>query len=229
MGDKVTFQITMNNLVKSGDQTINEIMQVLGANNPNKANVVRDADGILVRVDVRLPTAASEVARAAIDANSGVATTTPPMPDPLSIGATGLDPTDGISLATEFLGPSTFIEVWETDLLGVEVHPIVGRLLGDGESNTYQDGTGGGQALYTIIRFRIDFGSADDISIPPGELTIHPRYLDAIPILNSATISVPKEESYKDYFVDADGKLYLAYSEETGSREWALAVYYGSV
>jgi hypothetical protein len=202
----VKFEVTMDNLLKSGDQALSEIMTALDSDNPNAANVVRDAGGKLVRVEVNLPESASERARAAINGNAGVAVHSVALPDPYFVysvtlmekgGGTPLDVSDYITM---YAAPAL-------DAGGLGSALPLGKLEQDDTHTVIGANTIGGPGSF----FRI----TNTIS-PTANMTIGAGfYLDitADAVVTRFTLAQTHDivgAGFMDFWMAADGKSYVA-------------------
>ena len=230
-------------LVKPGQVTRDEIIADLQAQGipVQAANPFFDpVTGELLQVDVSLPEASAAQAKSAIDANSGVAATTPALPDPLFI----FDLTD-INLATVDLAVSSGVvlqqitvnaKVAGTNALGARTQ--LGAIRDTGAGDVFVNGPNNtlGRLETLLFFFNTDNGGPAALSYPANDVSLDfvagsqiLGYLAALDIGIAAAGALTR-----GYYPDANGKLYEGYREESGAgilinRTYAEAVAAGAV
>ena len=210
----VKFKIAMDNRIRPGQDTRNQILAALQAQgiDVQAATPVYDpVTGKLIETYVSLPDTASAQAQAAIDANPGVAVATPPIPEPLYIydltditltGVTGMK--DGAAA----VGPDWMI-VNHADLELMQERPA-GHVVG--AAATYGDGTS--SALPGSLLYVQNYPQASDADIVIPDTGIELAYDGNTLDLTHTQITVGQSSAgvyfpaVHAFWIDIAGKLY---------------------
>lgn len=203
----VKFELNLDNRVKPGQQTIDEIITTLQAagENPNAAEPIFDPiTGKLIAVGISLPDTASAAAKAAIDANAGVATSTPALPDPLF-----LTDLTAIALATLTLAGSEQITAFAVED-AFSNFTVLGVL---GASNVYTDLSANSSGRpFGVVQIS-DVGGAG-YTVPVNDITLTDTVVGAKILANAAAIVIPApaaaQRNADTYYIDNALKMYLA-------------------
>lgn len=217
----VKFQIGMDNRIKPGQTTRNEIIAALQAQGiaVSAADPVFDPiTGELVRVDVNLPDTASQQAVDAIAANPGVAVTTPPIPEPLFV----YDLTD-IAL-TNVTGMKDGAAGEQSDMMVVAFgrpDGVGGTVYGGvirGAGAVYADGLENTDGLSATILQVVNHLNASDADIVVPDAGIQLAIDGGTKDLTHSPITVGQGTapfvSTHHFWIDSTGKLY--YRERFG-------------
>ncbi len=204
--------IPLDNSVNDGDAIKSELVAAVNAaagDNPGVPTHVRDANGKLIKLVMDFPATASAAALAAINANSGVATTVVELPD--LVTGTDLDdgtPNDGIVFTGTFPSTSASMVVDAPDF----GNTILGAI---SEGGTYNDGI----TLPSAQTLRLNittFHPTTSVVIANGDLVINFESGGGTPnpwtcsLTNTVTIPprVTPGTNSAWFWIDVDGKMY---------------------
>jgi hypothetical protein len=231
-----TMIIGMNRLEKPGQQTREEVLTALRAQGiPVTATsaVFDPLTGQLIQATISFPDTANAAATAAVNANTGVATTTAALPPTLLM----LDLT-GVSAPPLSFDPprASQITIWYAaapDTYAEAGGSLAGTLYGTASGNTYFDefpNNNGGVNSATLI-FMFNNGTSA-YEITDGSLTFEHSGGMSVSVDLSATVSIAATEG-KYFYIGADGKMYLAVHITSAgyiiSRTYAQAVEAGAL
>lgn len=225
----VKFELGLDNRIKPGEQTLNELIATLQGqgHNPLAANVIRDPiSGKLISVEVNLPDTAAADATNAINANAGVATATPPLPAGL-----GVFDLENISATALNMLPITATVQQNIQCLaakGSAPGVFAGQLLGEyqdvGSGDVYVDRNTNTsfEPHTTILMIYKDATVPSSLTIAPSDLVLTFDGSQTVTVANASPIvlkaTVAGVFSQLRFYVDITGKAYLAFHTEGGVR-----------
>lgn len=205
--------ITFNNLLLSGDQSLTDLTNSISADAglpPSAANIIRDVDGKLVRVDLTLPDATSQSAIDAIVNNKGVANVQACFPQ---LMLNDLDAANGIAIGGGFPALAA------GQRIVASVFPLPSGFsgtIGILRSTGYTDFaalSSAGPVLIQVANFGVS--GATDLVIPiNATITLnHPGGPSVYTFQKALTLKAPSLDFTASYtfFLDDQGNLFVAF------------------